>query len=207
MAYGRSFHLNMALLMACAVIPSRVNAQAQDVNQQNQSVADAARRNREQKKNLVRRARVISDDDLDREYFRSGQEGLNVGSAPALQTAAPGASAVAAAESADAAAIASTEAPVPNNKETNEDVEIAVAKARIAGEEIDLDLQRRALALNEDTVYSNPNYTESHAGKAKLEAEQQRINEKQRQIEDLKGHLAALQERRKQASKLLPNNK
>jgi len=197
----------MALLMACAVIPSRVNAQAQDVTQQNQSVADAARRNREQKKNLVRRARVISDDDLDREYFRSGQEGLNVGSAPALQTAAPGASAVAAAESADAAAIASTEAPVPNNKETNEDVEIAVAKARIAGEEIDLDLQRRALALNEDTVYSNPNYTGSHAGKAKLEAEQQRINEKQRQIEDLKGHLAALQERRKQASKLLPNNK
>jgi hypothetical protein len=205
MAYGRSFHLNMALLMACAVIPSRVNAQAQDVTQQNQSVADAARRNREQKKNLVRRARVISDDDLDREYFRSGQEGLNVGSAPALQTAAPGASAVAAAESADAAAIASTEAPVPNNKETNEDVEIAVVKARIAGEEIDLDLQRRALALNEDTVYSNPNYTESHAGKAKLEAEQQRINEKQRQIEDLKGHLAALQELRKQASRPLPN--
>ncbi len=207
MAYGRSFHLNMALLMACAVIPSRVNAQAQDVTQQNQSVADAARRNREQKKNLVRRARVISDDDLDREYFRSGQEGLNVGSAPALQTAAPGASAVAAAESAEAAAIASTEAPVPNSKETKEDVEIDVAKARIAGEEIDLDLQRRALALNEDTVYSNPNYTGSHAGKAKLEAEQQRINEKQRQIEDLKGHLAALQERRKQASKLLPNNK
>ena len=207
MAYGRSFHLNMALLMACAVIPSRVNAQAQDVTQQNQSVADAARRNREQKKNLVRRARVISDDDLDREYFRSGQEGLNVGSAPALQTAAPGASAVVAAESADAAAIASTEAPVPNSKETKEDVEIDVVKARIAGEEIDLDLQRRALALNEDTVYSNPNYTDSHAGKAKLEAEQQRINEKQRQIEDLKGHLAALQERRKQASKLLPNNK
>ena len=205
MAYGRSFHLNMALLMACAVIPSRVNAQAQDVTQQNQSVADAARRNREQKKNLVRRARVISDDDLDREYFRSGQEGLNVGSAPALQTAAPGASAVAAAESADAAAIASTEAPVPNNKETNEDVEIAVAKARIAGEEIDLDLQKRALALNEDTVYSNPNYTDSHAGKAKLEADQQRINEKQRQIEDLKGHLAALQERRKQPSEALPN--
>ena len=192
MAYGRSFHLNMALFMACAVIPSRVNAQAQDVTQQNQSVADAARRNREQKKNLVRRARVISDDDLDREYFRSGQEGLNVGSAPALPTAAPGASAAA-------------QAPVPNSKQTKEDVEIAVVKARIAGEEIDLDLQRRALALNEDTVYSNPNYTDSHAGKAKLEAEQQRINEKQRQIEDLKGHLAALQERRKQASEPLPN--
>jgi len=205
MVYGRSFHLNIALLMASTVIPSRVNAQAQDVTQQNQSVADAARRNREQKKSLVRRARVISDDDLDREYFRSGQEGLNAGSAPALQTAAPDASAVVAAESADAAAIASTEAPVPNNKETKEDVEIDVVKARIAGEEIDLDLQKRALALNEDTVYSNPNYTDSHVGKAKLEAEQQRINEKQRQIEDLKGHLAALQERRKQASEALPN--
>src|SRR5258708_38887251 len=110
MVYGRSFHLNIALLMASTVIPSRVNAQAQDVTQQNQSVADAARRNREQKKSLVRRAREISDDDLDREYFRSGQEGLNVGSAPALQTAAPGSRAVVAAESADSATSTSTSA-------------------------------------------------------------------------------------------------
>jgi len=100
-----------------------------------------------------------------------------VGGAPTLPIEAPGASAVAGAESADVAAIASTEAPVPNSKGTKEDVEIDVVKARIAGEKIDLDLQRRALALDEDTVYSNPNYTDSHAGKAKLEAEQQRINE------------------------------
>jgi hypothetical protein len=207
MAYGRSFHLTVASLMAWAVISAPLNAQAQDVMPQNQSVADAARRNREQKKNLVRRARVVSDDDLDREYFRSGQQGLDVGGAPTLQTEAPSASAVAAAEAADAAAIAATEAPVPNGNETKDDMEIADLKARIAEAEIDLGLQRRELALNEDTVYSNPNYTGSHAGKAKLEAEQQRINEKQWQIQDLKLYVAVLQEhqeRRRQASKTLP---
>jgi hypothetical protein len=207
MAYGRSFHLTLALLIACPVISGPLNVRAQDVMPQNQSVADAARRNREQKKNLVRRARVVSDDDLDRGYFRSAQQGLNVGGAPTLQTEAPGASAVAAAEAADAAAIAATKAPVPNSKETKEDVEIADLKARIAGAEIDLGLQRRELALNEDTVYSNPNYTDSHAAKAKLEAEQQRINEKQWQIQDLKRHLAVLQEhqeRGRQGSKTLP---
>jgi hypothetical protein len=207
MVHGRRFHFIVALLMARGVISGPVYAQAQDVMPQDQSVADAARRNREQKKDLVRRARVISDDDLDREFFRSGRQGLNVGGAPTLQTEAPGASAVAAAEAADAAAIAATKAPVPNSKETKEDVEIADLKARIAGAEIDLGLQRRELALNEDTVYSNPNYTDSHAGKAKLEAEQQRINEKQRQIEDLKGYLGVLEERQeslKQAPKTLP---
>jgi hypothetical protein len=203
MVYGRSFHLTGTLLMAC-VIFGPVNTQAQDLMPQNQSVADAARQNREQKKNLVRHARVISDDDLDGEYFRSGRQGLNVGGAPTLQTEAPGASAVAAAEAADEAAIAAARAPVPNGNETKEDVEIAELKARIAGAEIDLGLQRRELALNEDTVYSNPNYTDSHAGKAKLVAEQQRINEKQRQIEDLKEHLAVLQEHQKQTSKTLP---
>jgi len=204
MVYGRSFPLTVTLLMAYAVIFGPVNAQAQGVMPQSQSVADAARQNREQKKNLVRHARVISDDDLDREYFRSGRQGLNVGGAPTLQTEAPGASAVAAAEAADEATIAAARAPVPNSKETKEDVEIAALKARIAGAEIDLGLQRRELALNEDTVYSNPNYTDSHAGKSKLEAERQRINEKQRQIEDLKEHLAVLQEHQKQTSKTLP---
>jgi len=204
MVYGRISHLGAAMLMACATIPTVVHAQAQDAMQQNQSVAEAARQNREQKKNLVKRARVISDDDLDREYFRSGREGLNVGAAPTLQTVTPGASAIAAAEAADVAAIAATEAPGPNGKETKEDIEVADLKARIARGELDLDLERRELALDQDTVYSNPNYTDSHAGKAKLEAEQQRINEKQRQIEDLKGHLAVLQEHQKQTSKNSP---
>ena len=60
MVYGRFFNLS-------AASPTAVNAQELDPMQQNQPVAEAARQNREQEKNLVRRARVISDDDLDRE--------------------------------------------------------------------------------------------------------------------------------------------
>jgi hypothetical protein len=194
MISSRFFHLSVPLLMACAVIPGTVNAQSQGAIQPNQSVAEAARQNRAQKKNLVRHARVISDDDLDREYFRSGREGLNVGAAPTLQTEAPGAGAVAAAEAADEATIAATEAPVSSANETKQDIEIAELKAQIAGAEIDLDLQRREFALDQDTVYSNPNYTDSHAGKRKLDAEQQRISQKQQEIEGLKARLAVLQE-------------
>jgi hypothetical protein len=199
MVHSRNSRLNIRLLIACVAIPS-INVQAQDVMQQDQSVADAARHNREQKKNVVRRARVISDDDLDREDFRSGREGLNVGAAPTLQTGAPSASVVAA-ETADKAAIAATREPVPSANETKEDVEIAELKARIAGAEADLDLQRRELALDQDTVYSNPNYSDSHAGKAKLDAQRQKINQRQHEIEGLEAQLVVLQERRKQSAK------
>lgn len=205
MLYPLSCCFGAALLTVCML--GGTNAQAQSITQQTESVADAARRNREQKKNLVRRSKVISDDDLDQEYFRLGQEGLNVGAAPTLQIEAPSATAVAAAEATDEAAIAGTEAPVPTANETKEDIEIAELKAQIARAEIDLDLQRREFALDQDTVYSNPNYTDSYAGKAKLDAEQQRIDERQHEIEGLKARLDVLQKRqegRRQASKSAP---
>jgi hypothetical protein len=56
-------------------------------------------------------------------------------------------------------------------------------------------------------VYSNPNYTDLRVGKAKLDAEQRRINERQLEIEELKVRLSLLQERlaqRKHASKSPP---
>lgn len=84
--------------------------------------------------------------------------------------------AVATAEPADEAAIAATEAPVPTAGETREDVEIADLKAQIARAEMDLDIQTQEFALDEDMVYSNPNYTDLRVGKAKLDAEQRRIN-------------------------------
>src|SRR5260370_7672529 len=96
------------LLGAVISLPAAALAQAQDAqSQEDSSVADAARRNRDKKKtpaNPPKSAKVITDDDLDRRNFSPGQEGLNVGSPPKLETEPPSPQAMAAAEASDKAA-------------------------------------------------------------------------------------------------------
>jgi hypothetical protein len=194
---------SVVFLTACALLPSVTEALPQDSQiQGDKSVADAARLNRETKKNLARQSRVISNEDLDLEYFKPGQEGLNLG-ASASET--PSASLEAAAAVGDQVASTENESR-PEGKGSDEaaaeDAKIAKLKKQIVDAEQDLDLQQRELALDQDTVYSNPNYTDSKTGKDKLDAEQKRIHERQVEIEGLKSHLAALQdlqESRKQA--------
>lgn len=178
------------LLFSLALLATSAKARPQDLPaQQDQSVADAARRSREEKKNAARQARVISNDDLDMEYFKPGQEGLNLDAHKD-----PGAT--------DPSSSSSNKESRAKDKELEEegglDGQIAKLKEQIADAEDRLKWQRRELALDQDTVYSNPNYTDSHAGKAKLDAEQQQINERQQEIEVLRMQLEALQERRTQ---------
>ena len=178
------------LLFGVALLTTSAKARPQDLPaQQDQSVADAARRSREEKKNAARQARVISNDDLDMEYFKPGQEGLNLDAHKD-----PGAT--------DPSSSSSNKESRAKDKELEEegglDGQIAKLKEQIADAEDRLKWQRRELALDQDTVYSNPNYTDTHAGKAKLDAEQQQINERQQEIEVLRMQLEALQERRTQ---------
>jgi hypothetical protein len=189
---------SVVFLTACALLPSVTEALPQDSQiQGDKSVADAARLNRETKKNLARQSRVISNEDLDLEYFKPGQEGLNLG-ASASET--PSASLEAAAAVGDQVASTENESR-PEGKGSDEaaaeDAKIAKLKKQIVDAEQDLDLQQRELALDQDTVYSNPNYTDSKTGKGKLDAEQKRILERQVEIDGLKAHLAALQELQK----------
>jgi hypothetical protein len=190
---------SVVFLTTCALLPSVTEALPQDLQiQGDKSVADAARLNRETKKNLARQSRVISNEDLDLEYFKPGQEGLNLG-APASET--PSASSEAVAAVGDPVS-ASTENESRlegkgSDEAAAENAEIAKLKKQIVDAEQDLDLQQRELALDQDTVYSNPNYTDSKTGKGKLDAEQKRILERQVEIEGLKSHLAALQELQK----------
>jgi hypothetical protein len=195
--------LSPVILTACVVLPCAVKARPQ----QDQSVADVARRSRELQKNATRQSRVISNDDLDMEYFKPGQEGLNLDAPARLKTEVPSASSVAAAEAADHTVTSANKESRPKDKDSQEaaaeDAEIAKLKEQITAAEEDLNWQQRELALDQDTVYSNPNYTDYETGKAKLDSEQQRINEGQQEIEGLKAHLAVLQEHqgsRKQAA-------
>lgn len=180
------------LLGAVISLPVAALAQAQDAqSQQDSSVADAARRNRDKKKspsNPPKPGKVITDDDLDRRNFSPGQEGLNVGSPPKLETEPPSPQAVAAAEASDKAEQGSV-------KEAGEqDAEIARLKEQVKDAEKDLELARRQAALDQDSFLSQTDYAHDTAGKANLERDRQQINDKQQEVERLKTRLAALEE-------------
>ena len=192
--------LGGAVMSACPLLPSPASARAQDSQTaQEQSVADAARRSREQKKSAAKQSKIISNEALDLEYYKPGQEGYNFGAPSGSSTAAPNTLA-AAVDGTDQSAASTNKDSQPNSKESEEaaaqNEEIKKLKEQIAKAEDQLKWQQRDFALNQDTVYSNPNYTDLQTGKAKLESQQQVINEMQADIDVLKARLTALQERR-----------
>jgi hypothetical protein len=181
---------SICLLMA-ALAQSR-EAQFPQSPSQDSSVADAARRSRDKKKDpsaSSKPSKVITDDDLDRVHFQPGPDVLNVGASAKAETEHASPQAVAAAEAADNAA---EQDSLTAAKE--QEAEIARLKVQIADAEKDLELVRRQLALDQDTYFANPDYAHDVAGKAKLDREKQQINDKQQDIERLKTRLAALEE-------------
>ncbi len=172
-----------------ATLAQSQDAQAQQSASSNSSVADAARRARDQKKNSAKSSKVLTDDDLDRHVFKPGQAGFNVMAPPQLETEPPSPAAVAAAEAAD---IASDEEA--QKEAAAQDSDIAKVKSQITQGERDLDVSRRQLALDQDSYFSNPDYAHDTAGKSNLDSEKQQINDRQEEIERLKTRLAALEE-------------
>ena len=180
------------LCLPIAALAQSQDAQSSQSTSQSSSVADAARQSREKKKNpssSSKSRKVITDDDLDRGNFQPGQEGLNVGASPKLETGPPSERAVAAAEAADNASDQDA-----MREAAEQDAEIARLKVQVTEAERDLDLARRQLALDQDSYLANPDYAHDVAGKAKLGSEKQQIDDKQQEIERLKTRLAALEE-------------
>jgi DNA repair exonuclease SbcCD ATPase subunit len=189
--------LALAALIAAAVIPLSARAQSQD--SQTQSVADAARRAREQKKAGEKQpSPVITNDTLKP-------------AAPATQAADAPAPTPAAAQSPDAAPVSSPEpatgsasAPdakaAPTSASTGGDAgqkaqdspELAALKQQLAEAQKNFDFLQRELALEQDNVYSKPNSASDTAGKAKLDDLKQQLGDKQQSLEALKARLASL---------------
>ena len=179
---------------ACGCLALAAAALPQD--SQSQSVADAARRARQDKnssKPTSRRSKVITDDDLS--STAKSAEGINVGAPPKLETQPPSESAVAATEAADQVAD-SGKADVKKS----DDPEIAKAKEDLAKASKELDLLQRELALDQDTFYANTDYVHDRAGQTKLANEQQQINVKQQEVSALKAHLQELEAKKKPAA-------
>jgi hypothetical protein len=179
-----------ALLGAGVTFPIATLAQSQDAQAQQSassdaSVADAARRARDQKKNAAKSSKIITDDELDRHEFKPGKAGFNVMAPPQLETEPPSAEAVAAAQATDEDA---------EKEAASQDADIASLKLKITQAEKDLDVSRRQLALDQDSYLSKTDYAHDTVGQSNLDSERQQINDKQAQIERLKTRLAALEE-------------
>jgi hypothetical protein len=189
----RYIHLRLAvpLVLAATLLPATVFAQSQD----SQSVAEAARRARAQKKNTEKPPKVITDETLD---VKKG----DVQNATAEQPRIPGTPETQAQPAAGAAASAQGGAPSDASaaqppKSASEDARAAlkervVLKEKIKEAQSDLDLQQREYKLDEESFYSTPDYSKNTSGKEKLDAMKQQISDKQQELDKLKARLAAL---------------
>ena len=177
----------------CAVFSRQAQADPQDSQtQQNQSAVDAARRSRELKKNSATPARVITNDDLESERAKRVQNQFNAGRSftsivnPAFPAEKPK-------QPASLANIDSESQGMESEEAAAEEAEIARLKARLASAQNSVFWQQRELLLDQNTIYTNPAYTNTHVGKARLDAAQSQIDEKQQEIERLKEPLANLE--------------
>ena len=175
-----SLRLAVSIVLASALLPAAGFAQSQD------SVAEAARRARAQKKNSEKPVKVVTDETLE---VKKG----DVQSAAAEQLRMPGTPETPA-QPAPANAPSSA---APSGKKGPEDEklakEIAALKEQTKQAQSDLDLAKREQALQQDTYFSNPDYVHDTAGKAKLDAMKQQITDKQQELDRLKARLAELQ--------------
>lgn len=196
-----SSRLAIAALIAAALSPMYPRAQSQD--SQTQSVAEAARRAREQKKAAATKpAPVITDDIL--KPSAPAAQGANA-PVPSPETApSPATSSAAQPSGTPASAPDAGAAPAPAeqrasgspaataDQKTTESAEVTALKQQLAEAQKALDLLQRDAALQQDTYISNPDHAHDTAGKAKLDAMLQQIAGSRETVDALKAQLAAL---------------
>ena len=155
-------------------------------SQDSQSVAEAARRAREKKKDPAKPAKVITDETLD---VKKGDVQSAVAEEPKIAGAPDRTNPPANGAANPAAPGAKTQAA----KDEKLKKEITAVKEQLKDALGDLDLLQRENRLDQDTYYSQPNFAGDAAGKQKLDDEQQKIADKRREIDRLKAKLADLQ--------------
>jgi len=181
-----SLCLAFALLFTAPLLASAVRAQSQDTQSQTDSVAEAARKVRAQKKPTDKPAPVITDDVL---------KPSNATAKSQDQSAAPPASDSAAAPSANSSSAGQEKPP---GAETSEDkdklnAELASLKDQVAEAQKAVDLAKRELALEQDNLYSKTDYQSDTAGKSKVDGLLQQVTDKQQLLDDVKAKLEELQ--------------
>ncbi|HWZ99772.1 MAG TPA: hypothetical protein VN025_18590 [Candidatus Dormibacteraeota bacterium] len=193
---------SVVAISAAGVLSSAVCAQSQD--NASQSVAEAARKAKEQKKSAPKENRVITDDTINLRPASADSSGAPpagtvIVSSPAANstgTAAPPAdsSTTQPVKIANVAPAVNNPSQTPSDPKAKEaqSAEVAKAKELLAQVQAELDVLKRELALDSDSFFSNPDYSHDADGKAKLDELQKMIGDKQISVEDLKKQLAEL---------------
>lgn len=169
--------LALPVVLAATLLPAAAFAQSQDT----QSVAEAARRARAQKKNTEKPVKVITDETLD---VKKG----DVQSATAEQLRIPGSPET----QAQPAAAQGSKNPSEDEKVRAALKERVALKEKLKEVQSDLDLLQREYQLDQDSFYSSPDYAKNTSGKEKLDAMKQQISNKQQELDQLKARLAVL---------------
>lgn len=200
---GKCMRLRRTLLTVSgvALLFSVPGFGAQSQSNQKESLGEAARKARQQKKPAAKPAKVLTDDDLAmHKPAASGQPAQSAG-APA-QAEAPAAEAqgqAAQEESAppEASAPPTPQAGEPEQRAAGLDADLKSAKQELAEAERELNLLQREFDLRRDQYYSNPDFKFDKRGKAQLDSLQQQVSIRQQEFERLKQKVASLEAERK----------
>jgi hypothetical protein len=176
----------LAILLASLV--GTADAQQQTQEQAENSIAAAARRARENKKEHAKPTKVWDNDNIP----TSAASLSVVGKAPPADNSAnqpanvpPGSAAPGAANSASADA----------SKKSAVEADLAAAKERLQTLQNDLDIAQRKITLDRQVYYSKPDYAADKAGAATLEDEQSQLEAKRQEVADAKKRVADLEEK------------
>lgn len=175
-----------------AILASTFALVAFSQSQDSQSVAEAARKAREKKKDATKSTKVITDENLD---VKKG----DVQSAVAEEDKIAGAP-DAKAQPVNGVRNATGSPATQAAKDEKLKKELTAAKEQLKQALMDLDLLQRENRLDQDAYYSKANYGSDTAGKQKLDDEQQQINDKRQQVEQLKAKVADLQKQAGESS-------
>lgn len=190
----RSMMIRFAIVAVMAAVFLPIGfSQSQD----SESVAEAARKAREKKKDAAKPAKVITDETLD---VKKGD----------VQSAVAEEPKIAGAENSNAQAALGRANATPANAAAKDEKkerlkkELTDLKEQIKQSLMDLDLLQRENRLDQDAYYSQPSYGSDTAGKQKLDDEKQQINDKQQEVTRLKAKLADLQREMGETSSAQP---
>lgn len=181
----------VAVLLA-AISVSSIRAVAQD---DAPSVAEAARRARQQKQDAAKPAKVIDNDTLAPTSSATTPATATPSPAPAMQDTGTAPAADNNASPADKPKAESDKESEKSGDKTEGDAqkaEIEALKQQIADMKAKVDLQQREIALQQDTYYSNPSHDLDTAGKEKLDSLQTDLTQAKSELADLLAKIAAL---------------
>lgn len=178
-------------LLVLLALPVGMASAQQQPQQQTDSIADAARRSRELKKEQAKPAKVWDNDTLPTKPGGVNVVGQSAPSNDASRTP-PAAKAQVAGGAPEAGAAKSSEKSAKDVKALQ--ASIAAAKEQLQSVKTELDILQRKYSLDSQMYYSKPNYATDTDGAAKLADEKSQIDAKQQEVDAAQKKVNQLEE-------------